>query len=85
MPVPIHQSVSVAVIFENGSIKPQYFLWQQKKIVIDAVSFIWRTKIGMADILHFSVIARKTLYELVFDTQGLTWKLEQTEPLTANS
>ena len=78
MPTAIHESVSVAVVFSNGSIHPRYFLWNGKKITIDAVSFMWRTMVGAVHLLHFTVTAQQTLYELVFDTRALTWKLEHT-------
>jgi hypothetical protein len=79
MSVRIHEPIAVAVIFSNGSIKPRYFLWHEKKIVIESVSFMWKTMVGAANLLHFTVTSERTLYELVFDTKALTWKLEQVE------
>lgn len=79
MSTAIHEPVAVVVIFSNGSIRPRYFLWNGKKIAIDSVSFMWRTMVGATNLLHFTVVAQRTLYELVFDTKALMWKLEQTE------
>lgn len=73
----IHEPIAVAVVFSNGSIRPRYFLWNGRKIAVDSVSFMWRTMVGAANLIHFSVTAQRTLYELVFDTKALTWKLEQ--------
>lgn len=79
MTTAIHESISVAAVFSNGLIKPRYFLWNGKKIAIDSVSFMWKTMVGAAHLLHFTVMSQQTFYELVFDTRALTWKLEQTE------
>lgn len=79
MSVRIHEPVAVAVVFSNGSVRPRYFLWNGKKIAVDSVSFMWRTMVGATHILHFTVTAQRTLYELVFDTKALVWKLEQAE------
>lgn len=79
MPVQIHEQVSVAAVFSNGSIQPRYFLWHEKKIAIDSIPFMWRTMVGAANLLHFAVTSQQTLYELVFNTKALTWKLEQTD------
>lgn len=77
MPVRIHESISVAALFEHGQIKPLVFRWKEKKISIDRVSFTWETNEGIVKLLHFSAVAGQTLYELVFNASELTWRLER--------
>lgn len=76
MPVQIRESVCVIAVFEHGNVKPTLFQWNGKKITIDRISFMWQTNEGTSRLLHFSATSEKTLYELVFNTQALIWKLE---------
>lgn len=79
MSIRIHESVAVAAVFSKGLIRPRYFLWNGRKIAVDSVSFMWRTMVGANHIIHFSVVSGQTLYELMFDTRTLAWKLERLE------
>lgn len=76
MPVQIREPISVAVLFEHGAIKPVLFRWNGKKIEIEKTSFTWETRQGVARLLHFSVVCRRNIYELVFNLNEMTWRLE---------
>ena len=79
MSVLIHEPVAVAAGFRNGQVRPVKFLWRGRNIHIDKIGLCWKTNQGTARIWHFSTTAEKTLYELMFDTLELSWKLEKLE------
>lgn len=79
MPVQIYEPISVVVVFSHGTLKPILFRWQNKKITIDRISFHWQTNEGTSKLLHFSAVVGQDVYELVFNSKELTWRLEQIE------
>mgnify|MGYP001562909493 CR=1 FL=1 len=82
MSVLIHEPVSVVAVFKNGQVKPVLFRWKDRKISIESISFTWQTTQGEEQLFHFTVVASRTLYELIFNVRSLVWKLEQTETNT---
>lgn len=69
----------MVAVFKNGRVKPVVFRWKDKKISIENISFAWKTMQGKEKLLHFTVTAAKTLYELMFDISSMTWSLERVE------
>ncbi len=79
MSTTIDEQIAVLASFRSGTLTPRVFQWREKKLSVESVSFTWSTMQGAARLLHFTVVAAHTLYELVFNTASLTWRLEQIE------
>ncbi len=60
-------------------IRPVRFNWSGRLFDVKEITYTWKTKDGKKNIYHFSVTDGKSLYELIFDTDSLTWKLENLE------
>ncbi len=76
-PMLIGEPISVLALFEvTHKIKPLKFRWAGKTYNIKEITYSWRTKRGYSDILHFSVSDGNSLYQLSFDTNTLSWRLE---------
>ncbi|MGE5172904.1 MAG: hypothetical protein ACM3MD_03650 [Betaproteobacteria bacterium] len=75
MATDINESISVAVIFSRGMVKPVWFSWHGRRIRIQEISFTWKTREGSAPIFHFSVSDGQGLYELRYNTVNFLWRL----------
>ncbi len=75
----IGSRIKACAVFEAGSVKPAWFEWDKKKIIVKETTFFWKTKEGDAVVMHFSVTDGATYFELSFDQQSLEWKLENSE------
>ena len=79
MAVELNEHISVGVIFSQGTVKPIWFSRQGRRIRIQEVAYMWKTREGSAPIHHFSVTDGQGLYEIRFNTVSLTWKLGSAE------
>ncbi|MGB9714904.1 MAG: hypothetical protein ACPL1G_00600 [Thermodesulfovibrionales bacterium] len=78
----MHVGETIKVIASFGlpyKIKPIKFKWAGRLFDVKEITYMWKTKEGGKNIYHFSVTDGKSLYELVFDTDSLIWKLENLE------
>jgi len=72
--------VNVLVSFSlPGHIHPLRFQWAGRLIRIQEVTYRWKSREGAKEMHHFSVTDGSTLYELVFDSTSLIWRLENIE------
>ena len=60
-------------------LKPLRFTWSNRQINIKDVTYEWTTSEGTSRLLHFSVTDGNTLYELSFNTNSISWRLEGVE------
>ncbi|MCE5195355.1 MAG: hypothetical protein LLF28_07925 [Nitrospiraceae bacterium] len=76
----IGETISVIASFGmSDKIRPLRFEWGGRQIDITDITYMWETKEGKDKLYHFSVTDGETLYELVFDSCSLVWKIEQVE------
>lgn len=76
----IGETISVIASFNLlYRIRPIRFRWSGRLLEIKEITYTWKTKDGRKDIYHFSVTDGNSLYELIFDTDSLIWRLENIE------
>ncbi|OGS39401.1 MAG: hypothetical protein A2551_00590 [Elusimicrobia bacterium RIFOXYD2_FULL_34_30] len=75
----VNQKVKIGAVFEGLNIKPKWFFWINKKFEVKNITYQWKSKIGDATIIHFSVSDGTNLYELSFNQKTLEWRLENIE------
>jgi len=73
----IDEQIIVGAIFRNNTVKPRWFIWNDRKYQIKEVTFNWKSRIGSDTISHFSVSDGKNLYEISLSQKYLSWKLEK--------
>jgi len=79
MVVVLNESIKVGVVFKNGCAFPCWFDYRGRKTTVRAVTYTWRQKAGSATWLHFTVTDGANVYELAFQPEQLTWRLEAVE------
>jgi len=77
--VDIDEPVGVVASFYQGRIRPLSFRWEERLIRIRRVTYEWSRRDGLRMIYFFSVTDGKTLYNLVYETDTLTWRLQAVE------
>ena len=80
--VEIDEPVGVVATFFQGRIRPLSFRWGDRLIRIRRVTYEWTRQDGLRMIYFFSVTDGKTLYNLVYETDTLTWRLQAVETET---
>jgi len=79
----IGESISVIAAFGiSERLRPLRFKWSGRRIDIKDVTYEWTTHEGKSRLLHFSVTDGSTLYELSFDTNAISWRIEGVEAET---
>ncbi len=78
--IEIGERVFVIAAFGRSiKLKPLRFTWSNRQINIKDVTYEWTTSEGSSKLLHFSVTDGNTLYELSFNTNSISWRLEGVE------
>lgn len=77
--VEINEPVAVVASFYNGKVRPLKFRWNQRVIHIKEVTYQWVQQDGFRRWLFFSVSDGKTLYNLSYDPEDLSWNLRAVE------
>ena len=76
------QEIRVAVIYEPDAHRPKpiWFELRGDQYRISEVCYFWRSWDGEAEILSYSVMTPKGLFELAFNTKDQSWQiLEKSE------
>jgi hypothetical protein len=79
MVVFLNQSISVAAVFNAGSVFPRWFLYHGRKIAIQEVTYSWKEEKGAALLHHFAVSDGVNLYDIAFEPAGFAWSIEAVE------
>jgi hypothetical protein len=79
MAIEINELISVGAVFSRGRIKPVWFVWKGKQVLIRESTYTWRTRSGSAGILHFSVTDGQGLYEICYNAESFIWRLTKAE------
>jgi hypothetical protein len=69
--------ISVVAIFRNGGLFPHSFEWCQRTYLVQDVNFKHKQKLGESLVLYFSVLTKSNMYELSYNLNELSWKLER--------
>ncbi|TAN60897.1 hypothetical protein EPN18_07725 [bacterium] len=79
MPTEIKESIKVMAVFDAGAapVKPVKFKWRGRVYPIKEITCTWRTKDGIADVVHFAVTDGATLYEISYNQLTMRWTLEE--------
>ncbi len=77
--VEIDEPVAVVATFHGGRIRPMSFRWAGRLIRIRRVTYEWTKRDGLRMIYFFSVTDGKTLYNLSYETDTLSWHLQAVE------
>lgn len=73
----INENIQVYTNFSLGSVEPLCFTWRNKDYNISKINFHYTSKKGATKKHHFSVCAESPdSYNITFDTERLTWVLE---------
>ncbi len=75
MTVERNEPITVCAEFSGGVVKPVWFSLQGRRIRIDEIALIWKTREGSTVILHFSVTDGQGLYELRYNSGTFSWRL----------
>ncbi len=75
MPVERNELITVFAEFSGGAVKPLWFSLKGRRIRVEEIALIWKTREGSTPILHFSVTDGEGLYELRYNTGTLSWRL----------
>jgi len=73
----IDERIKVGAVFSGGSARPAWFVWRARKYVVTEITYTWQEKIGERTLSFFSCGDGINLYELVFDSKKLSWKLRK--------
>lgn len=76
----VGETISVIASFGHPyRVRPVRFNWSGRLFEIKEITYTWKTKEGKKNMYHFSVTDGGSLYELTFDADSLTWRLENLE------
>jgi hypothetical protein len=73
----IHEGVDVYAIFARGQVLPRAFRWAGRTYTVEHIHQQWGGRHGAARLCYFAVTAAGSAYKLCFNTQELTWLLEE--------
>ena len=77
------ESVFVITMFSDGKIKPLYFIWNNRRLKVDAQTYHWRTVDETGVSQHFSVISGSFYYHLLYAPLMSRWYLLEVESVLA--
>lgn len=75
METEINEPINLIAQFKNGQTQPLAFRWQNKNYQIDKINLRYQQTQGKSNLIYFSVNTQAGVYILMFDQQGLTWKI----------
>ncbi|MFN4227711.1 MAG: hypothetical protein ACK4F0_06190 [Candidatus Ratteibacteria bacterium] len=73
----VNEKIIVGVVFKNGSMKIKWFIWKNRKVNIEKITYKWKTKKGQKEIYNFAVTDGINVFEISFAPQDLIWNLEK--------
>lgn len=73
----LHDPIDVAAICGQGQLTPRHFRWQGTTYQVEAINQRWSGKNGGIVVYYFAVSAAGQAFKLAFQSQALTWSLEE--------
>lgn len=78
----VGQLVKVVATFDPAyKVRPVKFKWAGRVVKVAEITYVWRSKEGRKEIFHFALTDGSALYELIYDTETLLWRLENLEAI----
>jgi len=73
----VNERVSVVAIFRDTTpiFEPVKFKWKGRERIVQKVGYVYKYKEGQALVHVVSVTDGESFYELLFDSQKLTWTI----------
>lgn len=79
MTVTLDEPIRVAAIFADRMVHPVWFSRDGRQVRIRKIAYTWKTQVGRAEVLHFSVSDGQGLYEICYNRETMAWRLEKAE------
>ncbi len=73
----INEQIEAIVHFTARRPIPLLITWRGKKFKISEVNFTHISHQGKAQMVHFAVSTEKEAFNITFNTQDLTWQLDE--------
>lgn len=73
----LHDEIDVAAVCGQGQLTPRHFRWQGTTYRVETINQRWSGKNGGITLYYFAVSAAGQAFKLAFNTQALTWSLEE--------
>lgn len=79
MTTAINERVKVHTVFNTAGRKvvPVKFQWGGREYRVEEITYTWESREGARKVLHFAVREGQNLFELVFNTEDMTWELRE--------
>jgi hypothetical protein len=79
MAIEIDEPIKVGAVFSLGEVRPVWFSWKGRQVMIKETAFSWKSREGSAVIMHFSVSDGQGRYEVCYNTESLGWRITKSE------
>lgn len=73
----IDERIAVGAVFQDNVVKPKWFIWNNRKYEVKAITFRWKNRIGADVVSYFSVSDGNNLYQISLSQKHLLWTLEK--------
>lgn len=73
----LNEKIDVLALFKSGKVYPKAFYWQDKLYKVCKLTYAWQERRGAEIINHFSVQTQANLYQLSFNSNTLSWRLNR--------
>lgn len=73
----LNEKIEVLARFNNGKIKPEIFIWNNKEYKIKKITYSWQERCGLEIINYFSVDTDPNLYQISFNNTSLGWRIDK--------
>lgn len=73
----INETIKVGAVFgdKRKKLKPVWFIWSDRKYLIQEITYIWTEKTGKSIIHYFTVTDGVNLFSISYNTDTLVWTL----------
>ena len=73
----VHEPVKVGAVFSGGTVTIRWIIWKGKKILIERVTFAWKTADGAKEVRKFALSNGTEVFEVSFYPADCRWYLEK--------
>ena len=71
--------IKVGAIFGSGKITPKWFIWENRKYIIQSINYVWEDRQGKEKLTNFSVSDGTNSYEITYNSHRMSWSLNKIE------
>lgn len=73
----LDEPIKVGAVFQKTHVIPCWFVRQGQRHEIKEIAFTWQDRQGNARLLYFSVSDGRDVYQISFNTETFSWKLDK--------